>query len=101
MIGSTGSRMQLEGPGDPLVMELEKRLGSLIGVLSKYIVERSYSQVTGNGHDRLDLESARSMCSSIIEEATILLGPKRQHGFHHPRVHSRGGRVVQVYRSLR
>jgi hypothetical protein len=77
MIGSTGRRMELDGPGDPLVMELEKKLGSLVGVLSKYIVERSYSQVTDNGHDQLDLESARNMCKSIIEEATILLGPKR------------------------
>jgi hypothetical protein len=77
MTGATGRRMHLVGPGDPLVMELEDKLGSLIGVLSKYIVEKSYSEITDNGHEQLDMESARSMCSSIIEEAFVLLGPKR------------------------
>lgn len=77
MTGATGRRMHLIGPGDPLVNELETRLGTLIGVLSKFIVEKRYSEVTDNGHDPLDLRSAQSMCSSIIEEATILLGPKR------------------------
>ena len=61
----------------PIVMVYEEKLGSLIGVLSKFIVEKSYSQVTDNGHEKLDLETARSMCSFILEEATILLGPKR------------------------
>ena len=48
-----------------------------MGVLSKFIVEKSYSQITHDGHEELDLEHAKGMCSSIIDEANILLGPKK------------------------
>jgi hypothetical protein len=74
---ATGRKLHLVGPGDPFVTELENKLQGLIGILSRYIIEKSYSEVTDNGHDKLNLDSAQSMCSSIIEEATILLGPKR------------------------
>jgi len=73
----TGERMNIPGPGGPLVSEIESRLSILIGVLSKFIVERSYSEVTGNGSMVLDHEGANSMCRSIIEEAELLVGPKR------------------------
>lgn len=71
-----GRKMHLMGPGNPLVSELEQKLGTLVGILSKFIIERSYSEITNNGNEELDLEHARSMCSSIIEEANILLGPR-------------------------
>ena len=64
-----GKKMHQMGPGDPLVSELEKRLGDLVGILSKFIVEKSYSEATHDGHEKLDVEHARSMCSSIIGEA--------------------------------
>jgi hypothetical protein len=72
-----GLKLRLSGSREPFVTELEEKLSDLVGILSKFIIERSYSSVTNNGHERLDLEHARSMCSSIIEEANILLGPKK------------------------
>ena len=72
-----GIKMQMSGWRDPLVSELEQKLTDLVGVLSKFIIEKSYSEVTNNGHEKLDIEHAKSMCSSIIDEANILLGPKK------------------------
>ena len=72
-----GRKMHLVGSNDPLVSRLEQRLGDLIGNLSKFIVERSYTEMTHGGHEELDLDHARSMYLSIIDEANILLGPKR------------------------
>ena len=77
MSGPVGRKMHMVGPGDPLVSELERKLGDLVGVLSKFIVEKSYSETTHDGYDKLDFTHAKSMCSSIIDEANILLGPKR------------------------
>lgn len=77
MIDPIGRKLRLEGPGDPLVSELERKLGELVGVLSKFIIDRSYSQATHDGHEELDIDHARSMCSSIIHEANTLLGPKK------------------------
>lgn len=77
MISETGRRMSLPGPEHPLVHEIENRLEILIGVLSKFIVERNFSEVTGGGSIMLDLEGANSMCASIIKEASTLLGPRR------------------------
>jgi hypothetical protein len=77
MNASVGRNMVQRGSQNLLVLELERKLGSLIGNLSKFIVERSYTEITRNGHEELDLENARSMCSSIIDEANILLGPKK------------------------
>jgi len=77
VITDTGRRMSLPGPEHPLIHEIEDRLEVLIGVLSKFIVERSFSEVTGGGSIILDYEGANSMCASIIKEASTLVGPKR------------------------
>ncbi|MGA1793795.1 MAG: hypothetical protein ACMUHM_07585 [Thermoplasmatota archaeon] len=77
MIPEPGRRMTLPGPEHPLIHDIEDRLEVLIGVLSKFIVERSFSEVTGSGSIVLDYEGANSMCRSIIEEASYLVGPKR------------------------
>jgi hypothetical protein len=77
MIAEAGHRMNMPPPEHPLILELEDRLGVLIGVLSKFIVERSYSEATGNGSIVLDNDRANSMCRSIIEEAELLVGPSR------------------------
>ncbi|MGA1872203.1 MAG: hypothetical protein ACMUHY_00900 [Thermoplasmatota archaeon] len=69
--------MNLPGPGHPMVVEMEGLLENLIGVLSRFIVERSYMEVTGGGSLVLDHESANSMCESILEETSLLVGPRR------------------------
>jgi hypothetical protein len=77
MIDPIGRKMRFAGSRDSLVSEFENRLGDLVGVLSKFIIDKSISEATHEGHEQLDLEEARSLCSSIIDEANILLGPKR------------------------
>jgi hypothetical protein len=72
-----GRNMRLAGSKDPLVSKFENRLGDLVGILSKFIIDKSLPHEAYDGREQLDLEQARRVCSSIIDEANILLGPKR------------------------
>jgi hypothetical protein len=67
----------IKGPDGPLISVYEEKLGSLIGILSEFIVERKYAEIMKNGKDRLDLSSALDMSKGIMDEVSVLVGPAR------------------------
>lgn len=62
---------------NPIVDLYEKKLSSLIGVLSRFIVRRQYGKLIGSSPTTLDLDRAEMLCESIIGDASILIGEER------------------------
>ncbi len=57
-----------------LAMEYEEKICTFIGILSKFIVEKQFSESMRNGND-IDLETALEISSSILNKVSVLVGP--------------------------
>ena len=77
MISGGGVYPEKDDTLHPLVHIYEERIGSMIGKISKYIVERNYSETMKANNGDLDLESALEMSKGILDEVSILVGPSK------------------------
>ncbi|MFW3146886.1 MAG: hypothetical protein ACMUIE_08765 [Thermoplasmatota archaeon] len=73
----TGHLKERERTEHPLIKEYNQRLGSLVGVLSRFIIDRAYNRSTMRGTLTLDSERSLEMIENIDNEAEVLVGPLR------------------------
>jgi len=75
MSNISGKNSPIHEDDGPLIRVYEEKLGSFIGVLSAFLVERKYLEMMDGGKSKLDLSSALEMSRGILDDVCVLVGP--------------------------
>lgn len=60
-----------------LLSDYQEKMTPLIGVLSRFIVEKEYRAVKNHNNGEMDPDTLDNISRSIIDDLSVLVGPKK------------------------
>jgi len=79
LISQASQHLEL-GSEEPLwniLLEYEKKLNPLMGVLSRFIIKKEYEKISHRERINVDENTLVSISRSILDNVSILIGPKK------------------------